>query len=152
MQKSSRRQLHIWLWLVVMVGVFAGHTPAYASCDKNKMASQAADSCCVKKQAVCSCEPTASQQSASSHTDTFDDHCVTVDAPSCPCLAAPSRHENASVPKSLRTQIDFALLASIPLPSLTPISSLTVRAGPICVMLRDGSAFPAPPRAPPFQG
>lgn|GEM_PF-5640092 len=152
MQKSSRRQLHIWLWMVLTLGIFAGQTPASASCDKDKMASQATDSCCVKKQAVCSCEPTANHSRASSASDTIGDHGVTLDAPRCPCLTSTPHHENASVPEPLRTQSEFALLASIPQPSLTPIASREVRAEPVRVTLRDGSAFPSPPRAPPFQG
>jgi hypothetical protein len=151
-QQSSGRQLHIWLWLVVMLGAVAPHSPASASCEPSKMASRTTASCCVKKQAVCSCELTANHQSTSSDTHTFSDHGITVDAPGCPCLAAPSQHEKASVPEPLRTQTEFALLASIPQPSLIPISSREVRAGPVRAVLCDGSAFPSPPRAPPFQG
>jgi hypothetical protein len=155
MMQRQFRQLHIWLWLAVMLCVFAGRTPAFASCDPDKMASHSMDSCCVKKPTVCSCSSseTPNQVSPDAHVSHVSiDSGVGVDKPDCPCITSTPRHEHSSAPEPQRTQTEFALLTSAVLPSLLPISHLEVRAGPFCVMLRDGSAFPSPPRAPPFQG
>jgi hypothetical protein len=150
-QKSRRTQLHIWLWLVLVIGMLVGHAPASVACNRERMPAQGAQSCCAKKASPCPCPPDKRERSVQADSYARNDPSPGMGNQGCPCFTPAPRQESTPAPVLTRIQLEFALSALVPFPSLTPITSREVRAGPVYTTLREASAFPSPPRAPPFQ-
>lgn len=152
MHTHSRAPLYVRFWLLLAF-LSVGQAPVQATCAPGNHVgmSEGVGACCGAAAQSCACRREPGLPAAHLKRSAAEQGRGLATS-GCPCLTSAPHHESVIASETTRIRTVFAILDIALLPSLLPVASLQVRAGPLCSTLRSASACSSPPRAPPCQG